>query len=122
MNICRHCKTNEGTICDSRKKSTNGEVLEYYTCRDCNNARARKYRETARGKEVYRNIMRRQYYRHTIKVRARAKVAYCVKKGVLVPPNTCPQCKEIKKLDAHHSDYSKPLEIKWLCRACHSMV
>jgi len=39
--------------------------------------------------------------------------------------------KKIKKLDcivcghwdvqAHHIDYSKPLEIRWLCKACHRL-
>lgn len=25
-----------------------------------------------------------------------------------------------KKADAHHRDYSKPLEVEWLCRQCHA--
>lgn len=24
-----------------------------------------------------------------------------------------------RKADAHHEDYSKPLEVRWLCRGCH---
>jgi hypothetical protein len=28
----------------------------------------------------------------------------------------------VEKVDAHHDDYSKPLEVRWLCRAHHMEV
>lgn len=31
----------------------------------------------------------------------------------------CERCGSIKHVDAHHDDYSVPLNIRWLCRACH---
>lgn len=31
----------------------------------------------------------------------------------------CEKCGE-KKSEAHHEDYSKPLEVLWLCRKCHA--
>jgi hypothetical protein len=33
----------------------------------------------------------------------------------------CPRevCKSDENLQKHHPDYTKPLEIKWLCRKCH---
>jgi hypothetical protein len=31
----------------------------------------------------------------------------------------CEQCASTKKLERHHPDYSKPLEVKTLCRKCH---
>ena len=31
----------------------------------------------------------------------------------------CEKCQK-PKAQAHHDDYSKPLEVRWLCAACHS--
>lgn len=40
--------------------------------------------------------------------------------GDLVRPDRCTKCGvEHPKLHAHHEDYSKPLEVIWLCPSCH---
>jgi hypothetical protein len=31
----------------------------------------------------------------------------------------CEVCGTTRKIDAHHDDYSKPLEVRWLCRSHH---
>jgi hypothetical protein len=36
-----------------------------------------------------------------------------------ITKDPCVICKE-KKVQAHHQDYSKPLEIVWLCAKCHT--
>jgi hypothetical protein len=41
------------------------------------------------------------------------------KAGRLVPPRECEICGESKPVEAHHEDYSKPLEINWFCHVCH---
>src|SRR3990167_11210832 len=50
-------------------------------------------------------------------VRADKKVHYALALGRLVR-QACEQCGE-PKTDAHHDDYSKPLDVRWLCRSCH---
>jgi len=35
-----------------------------------------------------------------------------------LPKQPCKVCGEVKT-QAHHEDYSKPLEVVWLCAACH---
>jgi len=54
--------------------------------------------------------------------RARSKVQYFVKTGKLIPSPICEQCGKEGKTRAHHNDYDKPLEIKWLCGTCHGTL
>jgi len=117
--LCRHCKKNEGTICDSQNKKYG---KKYYTCRDCNSKRARKYRETESGKTVYREIMRRQYVKNHDKVIARVLLNQALKIGKVVKPKKCEDCQKRKKLEGHHEDYNKPLVVKWVCRDCHVKI
>jgi hypothetical protein len=42
-----------------------------------------------------------------------------VQQGLLEKAEACERCGKKKKLLAHHDDYSKPLEVKWLCWGCH---
>jgi hypothetical protein len=52
---------------------------------------------------------------------AHAMVNLAISHGDLIPLEHCEQCGKTSKrqLDSHHEDYSKPLEVVWLCRSCH---
>src|SRR5208282_918645 len=55
------------------------------------------------------------------------KVKLAIKSGRLVRPDKCGKCGCPDKpgsdgrttIHAHHHDYSKPLEVEWLCAKCH---
>jgi uncharacterized protein (DUF433 family) len=51
--------------------------------------------------------------------RAREAVGRAICLGVLVRPSACAQCHRPCKPEAHHRDYSRPLDVVWLCRPCH---
>lgn len=53
------------------------------------------------------------------KRKAHLEVRYALKYGRLTRPEVCCDCSKPCFPDAHHEDYSKPLEVKWLCRRCH---
>jgi ribosomal protein S27AE len=55
--------------------------------------------------------------RNPEKVRAHWIVSNAIRYGKL-KRQPCEKCGN-KKSHAHHADYSKPLEIKWLCHKCH---
>lgn len=123
MKHCQKCKsTTKKLFKNSSRTSKEGKLKYNYMCVDCGSERAKKYRQTQKGKEVWRNLMRRQYRKHREKVIARQKLHQAVAKGTLIRPDICSKCKENKKVEAHHEDYSKPLEVKWVCRQCHSKV
>ncbi len=54
------------------------------------------------------------------KARAHSAVKCAILSGVLVRRNFefCGN----PKTDAHHDDYSKPLDVRWLCRGCHKQA
>jgi len=54
--------------------------------------------------------------------RARHAVIRALKKGDLVRPRQCLRCQKEGRLEAHHPDYAKPLDVLWLCPPCHTLV
>lgn len=42
-----------------------------------------------------------------------------VREGHIAKPDRCQDCGVTEKIEAHHEDYSKPLEVAWLCPRCH---
>lgn len=53
------------------------------------------------------------------KVRANGLVNMRQRRTGLEVAKICGECHEVKKLDKHHDDYSKPNEVTYLCRSCH---
>jgi len=51
--------------------------------------------------------------------RAHAAVAMAISSGKLVRPDVCSRCGKAGRIEGHHEDYSKPLEVVWLCARCH---
>jgi len=107
----------------AKNKNEHGVVTSVgYHCRSCNTARSRKYRQTPRGKErVYAAIVAAAK-RDPDKTKARGKVGYALKTNSIQRPKNCTNCLAKKELDAHHPDYSRPLDVVWLCRQCHADV
>lgn len=57
--------------------------------------------------------------RHPVERRARVTLGNGLRDGRLIRPAACQSCGAKERLDAHHPDYSKPLEVMWLCKRCH---
>src|SRR3990167_2578859 len=61
--------------------------------------------------------VKRNYYKFPEKTKARIAVMYALKVGLLYKL-PCIVCGESKS-QAHHPDYSKPLEVIWICPKHH---
>jgi len=118
---------------------SNGEIV--WCCKECSLKISKKYnklnqekiRETHRialirarenNPELYKNINKnweeKNKERKKISCRASSKVQKAVKKGILIKPKECQMCKKTNcRIEASHSDYSKPLDVLWVCVSCH---
>lgn len=56
------------------------------------------------------------------KIVARAALMSQIKSGGLVRPENCSICGIKCKPDGHHHNYSRPLDVTWLCRSCHQQI
>lgn len=69
----------------------------------------------------YQRDYQRTYHTSTpereAKYRARVAVRHAARDGRLIP-QPCEVCGD-PEADGHHEDYSKPLEVRWLCEHCH---
>lgn len=60
-----------------------------------------------------------------IKDVASQAVRSLVATGKIIKPDQCSICLSIvgsKSIQGHHEDYSKPLEVIWVCVKCHSNI
>ena len=55
-----------------------------------------------------------------IRARAWNAVRRALRTGKLIRPASCSACPLTAHVAAHHDDYTKPLEVTWLCPICHA--
>lgn len=67
----------------------------------------------AKHKTVYKEM-----FPEKLKARQQLNDALAAGKVIKLPCEACGNTKS----EAHHSDYSKPLSVTWLCRTCHREV
>ena len=56
------------------------------------------------------------------KYAAKSAVRNAIRAGTLSRPSTCSKCGNGGLIHGHHEDYSKPLDVIWLCRPCHTAL
>jgi len=100
------------------KECTKSDVRANYALRlTARHEYERLRNQTPERKAALSRSQSRQRRTNPEKARARARVAYAVKSGVLAR-KPCASCGGADA-QAHHSDYSMPLVVEWLCFVCH---
>jgi hypothetical protein len=109
--------------------------LPRYVCRACRTLAFREWRvqnpEACRaGKREYfsqpvvreQNRERWRAYRahNREKVRARKLLEDAIRHGRLTR-QPCERC-GTPNAEGHHEDYSRPFEVRWLCKSCHTLL
>lgn len=85
-------------------------------------AARKEYQKTPAGKLAHAKALRVSRSKFAEKFRARNKVAKYIRSGKIFPWPVCavPECNA--KPEAHHPDYSRPLDVVWLCPIHHKAV
>ncbi len=122
LNTCKECKRKQ-------QQEIRNNNLEYYQNYDRNrpnkeerNEKNKQYLKTENGKLSHAKSIKRSKEKYPLKYKAKTAVGNAVRDGKLIKPTTCESCGAItlsKRLEGHHCDYSKPLEVMWLCIPCH---
>ena len=79
--------------------------------------RAKYFQE---NKDKINSCARRHYAIKPENHKARQRIAYALARGWITRPSKCDKCGIETKPQAHHNDYTKPLEVQWLCQRCHA--
>jgi len=101
LNKCKECAKTDSTL-------NRGDNLERVRAYD----RARGSRQSKEQVKAYRDKYPNKYKAHNI-------VNNAVRDGKLFPL-PCETCFNTHNLHAHHDDYAKPLNVRWLCAKHHS--
>lgn len=86
----------------------------------------REYNHTSAAHKSCRkaDAKRHQTEKYKLQKRTAYAVSKAIKEGVLIKPSTCSNldCDSDRFIEAHHEDYTKPLEVDWLCSVCHKVA
>lgn len=107
LNKCKECTKND--VRAHRYSESREKILQYDRLR-ANNPKRKEKRKT---------IISNWVKKHPEKVSAQQKLRRAIKSGLIIKWPVCalPECD--KKPEAHHPDYSRPLDVVWLCTAHH---
>lgn len=107
-------------------------------CKKCHSSVTILTRDRANARRLNKEYARRKRKNNPVEMRERDRLAArkrkktektiardtlnaAVRCGKIVKPILCSGCGKTKKLTGHHNDYSKPLDVEWLCYECHGM-
>lgn len=79
----------------------------------------KKYQNTEEGKVAKKRAIQSYHKRYPLKYAAHVVTSNYIRDGKLKPSEACSICNSKELIEAHHDDYTKPLEVRWLCIKCH---
>jgi hypothetical protein len=128
---CRYQKTGKRYYLENKEKCHANASKWAKENRISINERVRKDYNVNPGKYLGRNKGNRENiqeqnrkYRekHREKINAQNVLRDHVKRGNIIKPSSCSICNSTHWIEAHHADYTKPLEVVWVCKKCHVAI
>jgi hypothetical protein len=105
-------------------------------CKSCKNPHDRQYSQQYRAEHpeevreymkmyvaspAYAEVRKKTLAKFPEKNAARIKLREAVKRGE-VSRGSCEVCGTIERIDGHHTDYSRPYDVRWFCRFHHLKI
>ena len=127
LNICKECVKKR---INKYRKDNIDKIIMYDRERRRTDEAKQKRRERQEElrklnpEEFRRNkteAQRKSRAKQKLKTNARANLANAIIRGEIIKPTKCDNCGRKGYLEAHHEDYSKQLDVLWLCRNCHGI-
>lgn len=116
--ICTKCKR-ELPLTQFHRYNRRG-ATHYPQCRDCK----AQYKKENKDKLLISQYARRKNPSAEDKLKKKAWNALnnALKKGTKLKSEFCEVCGASDNIQAHHADYSKPIEVTWCCQMCHARL
>ena len=119
-NKCKEC--HKELVRQNRKK--NAEYYrEYDKYRFKNDPKVRerhkRYQKTDAGKASIRRAHLKYWAENPEKRAATNILNSALKRGKVIKPSNCQECGSTGRIEGHHTDYTLPLNVEWLCNKCH---
>lgn len=99
-------------------------------CKECTKVDVRENRakkiayyrdyDKARGSRKTLSQIREYRMKNPDAYRAHNAVNNAIRDGKLKKKTECERCGSAGHIQGHHDDYSRPLDVMWLCAACHT--
>ena len=104
------------------------DKIEYYAQYDAERyqkdprvrSRHKRYAKTEDGKASMKKSREKWQKASPEKRACHVILNNAVKNGRLQKPKSCQVCGASGRIEGHHHDYTKPLDVEWLCRFCHA--
>lgn len=129
------------SVCKKNREYKDFYKGAYNKCKYCIKAYQKNYQSNRRKDDEYRKQQKEYYlmwYENNGRTRGDSseiwhlnnkdknnihhKVWYALHTNKIIKPKKCQYCKREVSLSGHHPDYSKPLEVIWLCGSCHKII
>lgn len=81
-----------------------------------------KRAKTQKRKDLARKTSKQYRAEHPDRKDAQQKAERAIKKGLIKKQVVCSVCNKEKKLQMHHTDYTKPFDVIFVCSSCHNKI
>lgn len=120
---CPRCREEKPLSEFGKRTRPSGRSHYLPYCRPCHVAYHKEWRNSDKGREKFARAEDASKNRYPDRLKARRIAQYAVDCGRLNPAACVLEGGDCSgKIEAHHDDYSRPLDVVWVCRGHHRIL